>query len=116
MVVAVARIALSLPGVSSLKQKRSIVRRVIDRTSHQFNAAVAEVEDQDSHRRAVIGMAVISSESKHANSMIDSVVEYAITTGASPVLEQSTELLHVSDHWGTNDRLPAWMHEDNSNA
>lgn len=115
MVVAIARIALSLPGVSSLKQKRGIVRRVIDRTAHRFNAAIAEVEDQDVHRRAVIGMAVVSNDSRHANSMIDSVIDHAIAVGEVPVLEQSTELVHMSSRWD-NDQLPAWLRDGANNA
>ena len=42
MVVGVCQISLSLPGVTSLKAKRSIVRKVLDRTANRFNVAVAD--------------------------------------------------------------------------
>ena len=59
MVVGVCQISLSLPGVSTLKAKRSIVRRVLDRTTNRFNVAGAEVDMQDVHRPAVLGFADI---------------------------------------------------------
>ena len=61
MVVGVCQISLSLPGVTSLKAKRSIVRKVLDRTSNKFNVAAAEVGQQDTHRQAVLGFAVVSA-------------------------------------------------------
>ena len=39
MVVGVCRIELRLAGVSSLKAKRSVVRRIVNRTMQRFNAA-----------------------------------------------------------------------------
>ena len=76
MIVGVCRLVFALPGVSSLKEKRSIVRKVIDRVRAKFNVAIAEVASMDSHRQAVIGLAVVSNESRHANSMIDTIVSY----------------------------------------
>jgi uncharacterized protein YlxP (DUF503 family) len=73
MVVGVCRVAFSLPGNASLKGKRSVVRRIVDRTRAKFNAAVAEVADLDSHRRAVIGVSVVSNDTRHANSMLDHI-------------------------------------------
>ncbi len=62
MVVGVCQISLSLPGVTSLKAKRSIVRKVLDRTANRFNVSVAEVAQQDAHRQATLGFAVVSGD------------------------------------------------------
>ena len=40
------------------KFDRRKVRRIVDRTRNKFNAAVAEVDDLDVHRRAVLGVSV----------------------------------------------------------
>ena len=97
MVVGVCRIIFGLPGNDSLKGKRRVVRRVVDRTRHEFNAAVAEVGYLDEHRRAEIGFAVVSNDGGHANSMIDKISAFAAGLTEAVVLDRSIELLHVGE-------------------
>jgi uncharacterized protein YlxP (DUF503 family) len=73
MFVGVARIELHLPGVSSLKGKRSIVRGLKDRIRQRVQAAVAEVDHQDLWQRATLGVAVVSGESRQVGEMLQSV-------------------------------------------
>ncbi len=101
MVVGVCRIVLALPGVDSLKGKRSIVRRIVDRVRHKFNAAIAEVAEMDAHRRAVLGFAVVSNDSRHANSMVDTIVAYVSGATEALVIDRSMELLHIEEHFGS---------------
>lgn len=100
MVVGVCRIAFRLPGNDSLKGKRKVVRRIVDRTRNQFNVAVAEVGDLDEHRRAVIGFAVLSNDGRHANEMLDTISSFVATLTDAVVVDRSLELLHVSEHHG----------------
>jgi uncharacterized protein YlxP (DUF503 family) len=97
MVVGVCQISLSLPGVSSLKAKRSIVRKVLDRTANRFKVSVAEVGRQDAHRQALLGFAVVSGDRRHANSMLDSIAEFVQGSADTVVLNRSIELVSVGD-------------------
>ena len=73
MFVGVVRIELHLPGVSSLKGKRSIVRGLKDRIRQRVHAAVAVVDHQDLWQRATQGVAVVSGESRQVGEMLQSV-------------------------------------------
>lgn len=97
MVIATSRIVLSLRGNASLKGKRKVVRRVLDRVRHRFNAAVAEVDDMDAHQRAVIGVAVVSNDARHASSMLDTIVAFVAESTDAPIFERKTELIHVGE-------------------
>jgi len=97
MVVGVCQISLSLPGVSSLKAKRSIVRKVLDRTANRFNVSVAEVGRQDAHRQALLGFAVVSGDRRHANAMLDSIAEFVQGSADAVVLDRAIELVSVGD-------------------
>jgi hypothetical protein len=97
MVVGVCQISLSLPGVSSLKAKRSIVRKVLDRTANRFNVSVAEVGQQDAHRQALLGFAVVSGDRRHANAMLDSIAEFVEGSADAVVLDRSMELVSIGD-------------------
>lgn len=112
MVVGVCRLVLALPGVGSLKGKRSIVRRVIDRVRHKFNVAVAEVADMDVHRRAVIGLAVVSNDARHANSMIDTIVSFVSGASEALVIDRAMELVTLEDHFGSG--IDAALREDDA--
>ncbi|MEW5946287.1 MAG: DUF503 domain-containing protein [bacterium] len=61
MPVGVMRIDLHLPGVNSLKGKRRIVQRLKAMIRNRYNLSVVEMDHQDLHRRAVIGVAGISA-------------------------------------------------------
>lgn len=100
MVIGACQVELSLPGVNSLKGKRSIVRRVIDRTANRFNVAVAEVDDQDVYRRGVIGFAVVSSDARHANQMLDKIVSFVSGVSEAVVMGRSMEIIHLGRDFG----------------
>ncbi len=73
MVVAVLKIALSIPQASSLKDKRRVIKSVKDRLRNKFNVSIAEIGDQDIWQSARLGVAVISSDSSYANGVISRV-------------------------------------------
>ena len=102
MIVVTARVVLSLPGNDSLKGKRKVLRRVIDRVRHRYNVAIAEVASMDEHRRAVLGLAVVSNDAAHGTSMLDKILDFVEASSHAPVVERRTEVLHLGtgDHFG----------------
>jgi uncharacterized protein YlxP (DUF503 family) len=58
-----------------LKEKRQVIRPLMERLRRQFNVAVAEVEEQDAWQTAVIGLTVVSNEAGHAVRQLDRIVE-----------------------------------------
>jgi hypothetical protein len=61
-----------LGDVRSLKQKRSAVRPLIAEVGRRFpGASVAETGHLDLHRRAEIGIAVVSSTAAHATAVLE---------------------------------------------
>jgi uncharacterized protein len=75
MVVGSMELALRLEGAHSLKEKRRILRSVIDRVRHEFQVAVAEVDDQDLWGNAVVGVACVSNNAQHADSILQHVLD-----------------------------------------
>ncbi|WP_103502705.1 MULTISPECIES: DUF503 domain-containing protein [Streptomyces] len=62
---------LLLGDVRSLKQKRSVVRPIVAELRRTFAVSAAEVGDQDLHRRAEVGVAVISGDAGHLSDVLD---------------------------------------------
>jgi uncharacterized protein YlxP (DUF503 family) len=97
VVVGVCQISLSLPGVTSLKAKRSIIRKVLDRACNRFNVSAAEVGYQDVHRRALLGFAVVSGDRRHANAMLDSIASFVESSSEAVVMDRTTELISLGE-------------------
>jgi hypothetical protein len=67
---------LRLRDVHSLKEKRSVVRPIIEGAHRRFAVAVSEVAHQDSLRQATVGMAVVSGDAGHAAGVLDAVERF----------------------------------------
>ena len=72
MTVAVLRLHLRLPS-RTLKEKRAIVKSVVERLRNRFNASVAEVEELDTVGAAVIAAAVVSNSSRHVDEQVRAI-------------------------------------------
>ncbi len=62
MVVAIGTFEMHFPEVHSLKEKRHILRSLIDRVKAKFNASIAEVANNDLWQRGTIGVAMVAND------------------------------------------------------
>jgi uncharacterized protein YlxP (DUF503 family) len=96
MIVGTARITLYLPENYSLKDKRQDLRSLLARVINQFHVAAAEVGAQDTWQRAVIGIAYVSSDARHADEVLAKVVRFIESNLPEGGLEDyEIELIHM---------------------
>lgn len=76
MLVGILIIDLYLPTCNSLKEKRSILKRLKDKVRGSFNVSISEVDELDIWRRAQLGVVCISNNGKDANSLLSRVVNF----------------------------------------
>ena len=76
MIVGVMTAQLHMQGITSLKQKRSIVKSVIGRLKNRFNVSVAEVEYQDNKTTAIIAVALVSNSTRFINQQLDTIISF----------------------------------------
>ena len=76
MHVASVTMDLRLPAVHSLKEKRAILRPILDGARRRFAVAAAEVGSQDTWQSATIGMATVSGSAYHAGEVLDAVERF----------------------------------------
>jgi len=95
MTVGIVRIRLALPS-RTLKEKRTIVKSVVERLRDRFNASVAEVDDLDAPGLATIAACCVSNSGAHADAQVQAIA--AAVEGwrlDAEVLEIATELITV---------------------
>ncbi len=112
MVIGVLRVVLSLPGNDSLKGKRSIVKKILERARARFHVSAAEVGDMDVHRRATLGFAVVSNDARHAESMIDTIMAFVAGATEAIVIDRKSEILRVGAELGVVERTMAEAEAD----
>ena len=95
MMVGVARITWRLHENHSLKEKRRVLKSIIEKSRHRFNVTVAEVADQDLHQRATLGVAVVGSDSRVLNSLLDRIIEYMDSLHLAELIDQEIELISL---------------------
>ena len=90
MVIGTTIIELNLPGIHSLKQKRSVIRGLIARLHKEFNVSCGEVELHDVWQSTAIGVAVVTTSAAHADNVLENVVAW---------IELNRPDLMVVDHY-----------------
>ncbi|ACD52701.1 DUF503 domain-containing protein [Clostridium botulinum] len=76
MKILILKITLRASWVSSLKEKRMIVKSLIQRLKNKFNISVSEIDAQDIHKTVVIGMVGICGNSAQVDSTAENIIEF----------------------------------------
>lgn len=97
MVIGYGVISLRIPESSSLKEKRSVLSKIIKRTQNEFNVSIAEIGDLDRHKLAKIGFAVVGNDSRFVNGKVDHLLKFVDNLRAADVLNSKIEIMVVSD-------------------
>lgn len=74
MIIASCMITLQLEAVFSLKEKRRILKSILNRLPQKFNVAVAEVDHQDVWGTAVIGLVTVGNDAARLHSQLQKAV------------------------------------------
>lgn len=76
MFVLALEVDLRIPQAQSLKDKRQVVKGLLEGCRRRFGVSAAEVGGQDTWQRAVLGFAVVASTARQADEVMDSVDEF----------------------------------------
>ena len=76
MVVSMIQIILELPEVTSIKEKRRIVKSLKERLQHRYKISAAEVDLHDSLMFTQIGGAIISNSRQFGESVMQKVLTF----------------------------------------
>ncbi len=95
MVIGTLQVTIQVPESRSLKDKRMVVRSITSRVRQTFAVAVAEVGDQDTWQTAVVGVACVSNNARHADEVCQKVLSYIENDAEGVVSGSHFELVHL---------------------
>lgn len=76
MIIGSCIIKLRLFSPNSLKEKRMIIKSLIERLKHRFNISISEVDDNDLWQISTIGIAIVSKDRKFADEVINKIINF----------------------------------------
>ena len=76
MKILLMRVTLRASWVHSLKEKRMVIKSLMQRLRNKFNISVGEVGEQDIHQILVIGIAGVCGTSAQVDSTIESIISF----------------------------------------
>ncbi len=97
MVVGTGIIDLRIPGCGSLKEKRSVLSRILRRTQNEFNVSIAEIGDNDLWRRARIGFSVVGNDRLYINAKMDHLLRFIEQLELAEVIRSRMEMVSFDD-------------------
>jgi hypothetical protein len=96
MVIGYGIINLRIHESGSLKDKRSVLNKILKRTQNEFNISIAEIGNLDNYKMAEIGFAVVGNESRYINGKVDHILRFINNLRAAEMLDSRIEIMVVS--------------------
>lgn len=93
MVIGICQLDLRIPENHSLKGKRHIIQKLINRVRNRFNVAISEVGDNDLWQRAQIGICTVGNDRRHINSSLDKVIDFIENMNLVEMVDTEMEIL-----------------------
>lgn len=94
MVVGVLQLELQLYSPQSLKEKRSIVRRLLARCRDRFPVSCAETGLHDPWQRTELGFCMTGSDQESFDALFDRIEEEIVGTGQAEICGRVRDVLH----------------------
>jgi uncharacterized protein len=93
MTIGVLQLELRVGDAMSLKDKRRVVKSLKDRIAHGHNVSIAEVGALDEHRRAILGIAMVSNDMRYVEGALSKLVDFVRAVPSVDLLDYQIELL-----------------------
>ncbi len=93
MVVGVSCIEIFFPECQSLKDKRQMIKKIVEKTRGKFNISIIEVRQTNLWQRASIGFALMGINRDHVSSAIENVYRYVESLYLGEIIDTWTEII-----------------------
>jgi uncharacterized protein YlxP (DUF503 family) len=94
MIVGICHLDVIIPENHSLKGKRHVIKKIIDRVRSRFNISIAEVGDNELWQRSQLGISMVGNDRRFVNSYLDKVVNFIEGMNIVDIAHSELEILN----------------------
>jgi uncharacterized protein YlxP (DUF503 family) len=95
MVVGVCHLDLLIRESNSLKGKRRILKRIIERVKNKFNVSIAEVGNHDLWQSSQLSFCMVGNDKRFINSSLDKVIRFIEELNSGEIIRSEIEMLNL---------------------
>lgn len=95
MVVGTLKIEFLIHDNHSLKGKRKIVRSMVDKVKHRFNAAIAEVGSNDNWQKIELGVTTVGNDRRHIESSLGNILAFVDSLYLAEIVNTESEIFNL---------------------
>ena len=94
MVVGVCHLDLLIRESNSLKGKRRILKRILERVKNKFNVSIAEVGNHDLWQSSQLSFCMVGNDKRFINSSLDKVIRFIEELNSGEIIRSEIEMLN----------------------
>ncbi|MFP4016652.1 MAG: DUF503 domain-containing protein [Halanaerobiales bacterium] len=79
MKIGAMKVELYIPAAASLKDKRNIIKSIMEQCRNKFNVSISEIDKLDLWKNSVIGLGSVSNDSKMIEKIFQGIIKYIDT-------------------------------------
>jgi len=98
MVIGILRLVVHIPEAHSLKERRSVIRPIVERIRSKFHVSIAEVGDLERWQIATLAMAVVSNDRAFVNEILDHIVSSVSSAGTVIITNREMSIESYNDN------------------
>jgi len=91
--VGILQFSLEIRWSTSLKDKRSVVKSIKDRTRHKFNVSIAECDDLENLTTATLGAVMAGNDSKYIVGALEKLLAAIRSWHDADLVDHTIEIL-----------------------
>ena len=94
MIVGICHLDVIIPENHSLKGKRQVIKKIIDRVKNRFNISIAEVGDNELWQRSQLGISLVGNDRRFVNSYLDRVINFIEAMNIVDIAHSELEIIN----------------------
>jgi len=93
MIIGILELDIRFFSGNSLKEKRRLLKRLIFKIRNNFNVSISEIGHQDLWQRTELGVALITTEKRFAQSVLSKILELVKKERGISLINSQVEFL-----------------------
>ena len=94
---------LEMPWVATLKEKRALVRPIVERVKSRFPVSVARLDGLDTHDWEVVGVVTISNDAAWVEETLRHVADFFAVQGEYSVTDETLDVYPLDTDGDADD-------------
>jgi len=91
VIIGTLQLELYFSEPQSLKEKRVLLKSLVDRIRRRFNVSVSEIDGMDLWQKTTLAVAAVGNQTRYVNQILDRIAEFIRNENKLEIVKQELE-------------------------